>query len=257
MFSQIGFHNSTVGHFPILAALYLILRPNQDKRVLWWSILLPCTLMIHPYTFAMLVAMWLADLLDELVIQKKLSALQVIFEVFCAITATVLLAWQAGYFMNVSPGETGFGMYRMNLLALFDPSGFDARNWSFLFSLPWVRSNNNYEGFVYLGLGLIPGKVTLLKGGGLRVPHVGWNTLNIDKAHPIFQNIKSGRDFYFVHSYAVVCDHESDLLASTDYGGLVTAVVGRANVVGVQFHPEAYLTEHGKKMMQNWLEHEK
>jgi hypothetical protein len=46
-------------------------------------------------------------------------------------------------------------MYRMNLLALFDPSGFDAANWSFLYSLPWVRSNNNYEGFVYLGLGLI------------------------------------------------------------------------------------------------------
>jgi hypothetical protein len=57
--------------------------------------------------------------------------------------------------MNVSPGETGFGTYRMNLLALFDPSGFDAANWSFLYSLPWVRSNNNYEGFVYLGLGLI------------------------------------------------------------------------------------------------------
>ena len=155
MFSQIGFHNSTVGHFPILAALYLILRPTQDKRVLWWSILLPCTLMIHPYTFAMLVALWLADLLDKFIIQKRLSALQVIFEVFCAITATVVLAWQAGYFMNVSPGETGFGVYRMNLLALFDPSGFDAHNWSFLFSLPWVRSNNNYEGFVYLGLGLI------------------------------------------------------------------------------------------------------
>jgi len=98
--------------------------------------------------------------------------------------------------------------------------------------------SNGEEGGSYLGLGLIPGKVTRLKCGGLRVPHVGWNTLNIDKVHPIFQNIKSGRDFYFVHSYAVVCDHESDLLASTDYGGLVAAVVGRANVVGVQFHPE-------------------
>jgi len=155
MFSQIGFHNSTVGHFPILAALYLILRPNQDKRVLWWSLLLPCTLMIHPYTFAMLVALWLADLLDKFVIQKKLSILQVLPEIVCAFTATILIAWQAGYFMNVSPGETGFGVYRMNLLALFDPSGFDAANWSFLYSLPWVRSNNNYEGFVYLGLGLI------------------------------------------------------------------------------------------------------
>jgi hypothetical protein len=155
MFSQIGFHNSTIGHFPILMALYLILRPNQNNRVLWWSILLPCTLMIHPYTFAMLVALWLADLLDKLVIQKKLSIFQVLLEMLCAFATTILIAWQAGYFMNVSPGETGFGMYRMNLLAIFDPSGFDAANWSFLYSLPWVRSNNNYEGFVYLGLGLI------------------------------------------------------------------------------------------------------
>jgi hypothetical protein len=155
MLSQIGFHNSTIGHFPILAALYLILRPSQDKRVAWWSILLPCTLMIHPYTFAMLVALWLADLLDKLLIQKKLSLLQVLLEIVCAFATTLLVAWQAGYFMNVSPGETGFGMYRMNLLAMFDPSGFDARNWSFLYSLPWVRNNNNYEGFVYLGLGLI------------------------------------------------------------------------------------------------------
>jgi hypothetical protein len=155
MFSQIGFHNSTIGHFPILMALYLILRPNQSNRVLWWSILLPCTLMIHPYTFAMLVALWLADLLDKLVIQKELSIFQVLLEMVCAFTTTLLVAWQAGYFMNVSPGETGFGMYRMNLLAIFDPSGFDAANWSFLYSLPLVRSNNNYEGFVYLGLGLI------------------------------------------------------------------------------------------------------
>jgi hypothetical protein len=155
MFSQIGFHNSTIGHFPILAALYLILRPNQNKRVLWWSLLLPCTLMIHPYTFAMLAALWLADLLDKFIIQKKLNIYQVLVEMVCAFATTILVAWQAGYFMNVSPGETGFGMYRMNLLALFDPSGFDARNWSFLYSLPWVRGNNNYEGFVYLGLGLI------------------------------------------------------------------------------------------------------
>jgi hypothetical protein len=111
--------------------------------------------MIHPYTFAMFVALWLADLLDKFFIQKQLSILQVLLEMVCAFTAIIFIAWQAGYFMNVSSGETGFGMYRMNLLALFDPSGFDAANWSFLYSLPWVRSNNNYEGFVYLGLGLI------------------------------------------------------------------------------------------------------
>ena len=155
MFSQIGFHNSTIGHFPILAAFYLILRPAQARRIVWWSILLPCTLLIHPYTFAMVVGLWLSDLLDQVFLQKKRSLIQVITEIACAFTTTLFVAWQAGYFMRVSPGESGFGMYRMNLLALFDPSGFDARNWSFLFSLPWVRANNNYEGFVYLGLGLI------------------------------------------------------------------------------------------------------
>jgi len=155
MLSQIGFHNSTIGHFPILAAIYLVLRPTQNQRLFWWSILLPCTLMIHPYTFAMLVALWLADLLDKLLIQKKLSVLMVLLEMVCAFSTTILVAWQAGYFMNVSPGETGFGTYRMNFLALFDPSGFDATNWSYLYALPWIRANNNYEGFVYLGLGLM------------------------------------------------------------------------------------------------------
>jgi glutamine amidotransferase len=94
------------------------------------------------------------------------------------------------------------------------------------------------EGGSYSGLDLIPGKVTRLKCDGLRVPHVGWNILNMEQAHPIFQNIKSGRDFYFVHSYEVFCEHSSDVLASTEYGGVVTAVIGRNNVVGVQFHPE-------------------
>lgn len=113
--------------------------------------------------------------------------------------------------------------------------------------------SNGEEGGSYLGLGLIPGKVTRLKGGSLRIPHVGWNTLNIDKAHPIFQNIKSGRDFYFVHSYAAVCEHSNDMLANTEYGGVVTAVVGRANVVGVQFHPEKSQL-NGLRLIENFCQ---
>jgi glutamine amidotransferase len=94
------------------------------------------------------------------------------------------------------------------------------------------------EGGIHAGLGLIPGRVMRLTAEGLRVPHVGWNVLNMTRPHPIFEGIKKGRDFYFVHSYAVVCDDEDDLLGSTEYGGPVTAVIGRANVVGIQFHPE-------------------
>jgi len=155
MLFQIGFHNSTVGHFPILAALYLIFRPQQTYRLWWWTLLLPCTLLIHPYTFAMILALWIADLLDRLFIQHEMSIKQVAKEILLVLSTTILLAWQMGYFMSVSPGETGFGTYRMNLLALFDSSGFDSQNWSYLFSLPQVRAKNNYEGFSYLGLGMI------------------------------------------------------------------------------------------------------
>jgi glutamine amidotransferase len=69
--------------------------------------------------------------------------------------------------------------------------------------------------------------------------------------HPIFEGIKSRCDFYFVHSYAAVCERESDLLATTDYGGDVTAVIGRANVVGVQFHPEKSQL-NGLRLIENF-----
>jgi hypothetical protein len=155
LISQIGFHNSTVAHFPILAAFYLIFRQNQSKRILWWSILLPSTLLIHPYTFAMVVALWLSGLVNQFVVQKNLKFWQVSKEFLSAVTSTILVAWQAGYFMGVNPRETGFGLYRTNLLGLFDSSGFDSHDWSFIFSLPSIKANNNYEGFIYLGLGLI------------------------------------------------------------------------------------------------------
>jgi glutamine amidotransferase len=107
------------------------------------------------------------------------------------------------------------------------------------------------EGGLHGGLGLIAGKVGRLQGEGLRVPHVGWNVLNMTRPHPIFHGVKKGRDFYFVHSYAAVCEQQEDLLASTEYGGPVTAVVGRANVVGVQFHPEKSQV-NGLRLIENF-----
>jgi imidazole glycerol-phosphate synthase subunit HisH len=107
------------------------------------------------------------------------------------------------------------------------------------------------EGGFHVGLGLIAGRVGRLQGEGLRVPHVGWNILNMARPHAIFQGIKKGRDFYFVHSYAAVCAQDEDLLASTEYGGPVTAVVGRGNVVGVQFHPEKSQV-NGLRLIENF-----
>jgi len=107
------------------------------------------------------------------------------------------------------------------------------------------------EGGLHAGLGLIHGRVARLAAEGLRLPHVGWNVLNMTRPHPIFDGIKKGRDFYFVHSYAAVCEEESDLLGSTEYGGPVTAVIGRANVVGIQFHPEKSQV-NGLRMIENF-----
>lgn len=107
------------------------------------------------------------------------------------------------------------------------------------------------EGGVHAGLGLIPGRVTRLAAEGLRLPHVGWNVLNMTRPHPLYEGIKKGRDFYFVHSYAAVCEEESDLFGSTEYGGPVTAVIGRDNVAGIQFHPEKSQV-NGLRMIENF-----
>ncbi len=90
------------------------------------------------------------------------------------------------------------------------------------------------------GLHMIPGNVIPLKGyikDGLMIPHIGWNALHFRKDDPLFKYIKEGDYVYFVHSYyAADCDEHT--VADTDYGGTVTAIVRKDNVVGCQFHPE-------------------
>jgi len=93
------------------------------------------------------------------------------------------------------------------------------------------------------GLGWIPGEVVALTPDdpALKIPHMGWNTVDADPAHPLFKGISTGKDglhAYFVHSYHLKPDTKSMILATTDYGGAVTAAAGRDNIVGTQFHPE-------------------
>jgi len=91
-----------------------------------------------------------------------------------------------------------------------------------------------------LGLGWIAGDVTALKPSdpNLKIPHMGWNDLNIATPHPVFDGIKNGEHAYFVHSYHFQTQNPAHILARVDYGGPVTAAVGRDNLVGTQFHPE-------------------
>jgi len=90
------------------------------------------------------------------------------------------------------------------------------------------------------GLGWIEGDVVRMTPSdhGLKIPQIGWNELELVKSHPVFDGIADGSHAYFVHSYVFDATHARDVIARTDYGGAVTAAVGRDNFVGVQFHPE-------------------
>ena len=98
----------------------------------------------------------------------------------------------------------------------------------------------SYEYGEHEGLGLLRGSVVGMKGridSSLMIPHIGWNSLKIKKAHPLFKHINDGDFVYFVHSYyATGC--EDSLIGSTEYGEELTASVALENVAGMQFHPE-------------------
>ncbi|MEP7239752.1 MAG: imidazole glycerol phosphate synthase subunit HisH [Devosia sp.] len=106
------------------------------------------------------------------------------------------------------------------------------------------------------GLGWIAGKVVRLEpAGGLKVPHMGWNTLSFTQPHPLLAGIadgETGLHAYFVHSYHLVPDDSALLFATADYGQAVTACVGRDNIFGTQFHPEKSQTL-GLQLIENFL----
>lgn len=93
------------------------------------------------------------------------------------------------------------------------------------------------------GLGWISGDVVELQpdDANLKIPQIGWNTLEIKNPHPLLNGIETGKDglhAYFVHSYHLECKKSEECIATTDYGGAVTAIIGRDNMIGTQFHPE-------------------
>lgn len=97
-----------------------------------------------------------------------------------------------------------------------------------------------YEYGEHNGLGLLKGEVRAMLGdlpAGLKVPHIGWNALNLRRECPILKYVREGDHVYYVHSFhAVNCDEE--IVATSEYGVPVTGVVQKANVYGTQFHPE-------------------
>ena len=101
-----------------------------------------------------------------------------------------------------------------------------------------MLATTGYEYRPTAGLDWIGGEVARIDAPGLKVPHMGWNDLVIDRPHPVLEGIGTGDHAYFVHSWQFRVADRAHLLAHVDYGGAVTAVVGRDNIVGTQFHPE-------------------
>ena len=113
----------------------------------------------------------------------------------------------------------------------------------------------SYEYGEHDGLGLLRGSVVGMEGSlpsELKIPHIGWNYLKFDREHPLFKYINEGDFVYFVHSYYAV-DCEESLIASTEYGKMLTAAVALENVAGTQFHPEKS-GEVGLKILKAFCE---
>jgi glutamine amidotransferase len=118
-----------------------------------------------------------------------------------------------------------------------------------------AERGREYE--VVQGLGWIPGEVDRIAptDPSLKVPHMGWNTLDARRPHPLLEGIAvgpQGLHAYFVHSFHLKAAERSDLVAEADYGGAVTAIVGRDTMVGTQFHPEKS-QRLGLKLIANFL----
>jgi imidazole glycerol-phosphate synthase subunit HisH len=90
------------------------------------------------------------------------------------------------------------------------------------------------------GLGWIGGDVVPIepRDPTFKIPHMGWNEIEPSRPHPLLRGLPAGAHAYFVHSYQLALASPADLLAATDYGGRIAAIIGRGNLAGVQFHPE-------------------
>ena len=109
--------------------------------------------------------------------------------------------------------------------------------------------NGKHEGF-----GWIDGEVVALApGNGLKVPHMGWNDLILAvPGHAVLDGLDSGTHAYFVHGYHLRCTKASEVIATVEYGEALTAIVGRDNMIGTQFHPEKS-QQAGLRLIANFL----
>lgn len=118
-----------------------------------------------------------------------------------------------------------------------------------------VMAEQGYEGGLFNGLSWFKSKVVKIQPQlpELKIPNIGWNTLEYDKQNPLFRGLPDLVNVYFVHSYHMDCSNSNDIIATCNYGQKVTAAVHKENIFGTQFHPEKS-QDIGLKVLENFLQ---
>jgi len=118
-----------------------------------------------------------------------------------------------------------------------------------------IMAKKSYEAGEHEGLGWFDAETVrlTLQDSSLRVPHIGWNNINYRKDSFLFKGLPESPDVYFVHSYYMKCNSESDVIAEFEYGGKFTAAVQKENIVATQFHPEKS-QDYGLAILQNFIQ---
>ncbi len=156
----------------------------------------------------------------------------------------------------IVPGVGAFGDAMSNLrqLELLDPLISVAKAGKPLLGIclgMQLLFSESEEHGVHAGMNLIPGRVVRMQGD-YKIPQVGWNQLQLKRTHSLVENVAEGEFAYFVHSYYVVPQDSSVIVATTDYHQDVTAIVAKDNIVGMQFHPEKS-SATGLKLLSNFV----
>jgi glutamine amidotransferase len=160
----------------------------------------------------------------------------------------------------VLPGVGAFGDCREGLRAV--PGMWETLEERVAAGVPFLgicvgmqlMAERGLEHGAHEGFGWIAGEVERVQPAdpSLKIPHMGWNELVLDREHPLLEGISSGDHAYFVHSYHLKAREPAQVLAHVDHGGPVTAMVGRGNIAGAQFHPEKSQAT-GLRLIANFL----
>jgi glutamine amidotransferase len=115
-----------------------------------------------------------------------------------------------------------------------------------------ILSDEGHEDQITKGLGIISGKIKEFSNKKLIIPHMGWNTISVNKADPIVKKNLNEKDFYFVHSYIYENINKENILGLTTYGKNFPSIINKGNIYGVQFHPEKS-HKNGLKLIKNFI----